>query len=260
MNLREFCELCSLKQLSLEYYIDKIISMDLGLHRVKRGVADRFFLAVDEVGTLIRQVTYDKLDQFVFRREMALAAGEKGEEKLPLHEFAEIIIGKLRAQDLIPESWRESFTEKVRAYIVSHALERGLPADLLPPKVTPEAETYLTQTEDLRGFCAACGHGIQRSMRECPRCQAPIDKEESLVSDLRVARDLARKYQEKQALEAQNCPQCGSRLPSGKELVSCPTCGTSIELGHKNEEVSERIETDNKGINGDPGGNRVYER
>ncbi len=236
INLREFCVQYGLKQLSLEYYLDKILSLDVGLHRVKRGVVDCFFLDVDEVGTLIKQLADDKLDQFLFRREMTQvikAIGDKGEEKLPLHEYTGSIIGKLRAQNLISESWRESFTAEVRAYIVRRALERGLPADLLPPKVTPDVETYLAHVEDMRGFCAVCGNWIQRGMRECPRCQAPIDSEDALVTDFLVVRDLNRKYKEKQALEAHNCPQCGTRLPPGGETEKCPNCGTVISLDNR---------------------------
>jgi hypothetical protein len=231
MNLREFCEQYGLKQLSLEYYLDKILSLDVGLHRVKRGVVDCFFHDTDEVGTLLRQLVDDKLDQFLLRREVTLgmnASGVKGDEKLPLHEFTEVVMDKLRAQNLLSERWRDTFTAEVRAYIVRRALERGLPADLLPPKVAPEVETFLAHVEDMRGFCAACGNWIQRGMRECPRCQAPIDKEAALVTDFRIARDLTRKFKEKQALEARNCPQCGSRLPSGEEMEVCPTCGTPL--------------------------------
>jgi predicted transcriptional regulator len=250
MNLREFCLQYGLKQLSLEYYIDKILSLDVGLHRVKRGVVDCFYLDLDEVGTLIRQLADDKLDQFFFRREMSQVIktpGGKGEEKLPLHEFTEIIIRKLRAQNLISESWRDPFTVEVQAHIVRRALERGLPADLLPPKATPEVETYLAHVEDMRGFCAACGNWIQRSMRECPRCQAPIDKESALVTDFRIARDLTRKYKEKQALEARNCPQCGSRLPSGEEMEICPTCGNPLVTLEEDLEKKKKAEEKSTG-------------
>jgi uncharacterized OB-fold protein len=238
MNMREFCELYTLKRISLEYFLDKVLSLDVGLHRVNNARIDCFYHDQDEFGANLSRLVDEFLAEYQFRKSReeprkSAVVVDQSSNPLPVAAGAQQILDDLIGKNLLPEIWRGPFTEAVRAYVVRRAMDRGLRPEDLPAQWPAEEEeqpvTYLTHVDELLGFCAQCGNWMKRGMRACPRCGQEVTEDTPLVTDFLEARQLTRKYKEEQAEMFQNCPHCGYRLVPGF-IGKCPSCDRDIEL------------------------------
>jgi predicted transcriptional regulator/DNA-directed RNA polymerase subunit RPC12/RpoP len=243
MNMREFCEFHKVKRISLEYFLDKITSLDVGLHRVNRAQWDCFYHDQDELGTNLARMVDEFLTAFQFRKgrqERSKSAELVEQEKLPVAGGAQKIFEDLIDKKIlnVTDAWRVQFTEHLRRYIVRRAMDRGFKAEDLPAEWPAEevdhSLNYLAHFDDLVGFCGMCGNWMGRGMRICPRCLQEVTEKTPLVISFLEARDLARKYKEEQAEQYKNCPHCGYRIVPGF-IGKCPSCNKDIELPPEEE-------------------------
>ena len=202
-EITEFCKHYNVKKLRIDFYVDRLLSSDLGLYMFSRG-EDRFFFHREDVlgVTTIRLIKDNLINEIV---ELSIAE-EKMISDLDLDKLAEDITEKLLKMELIWDinesqgisGIKEPFEMLVEKMIIKYALEMGIPKtslmdialqskkllkaeggknslyniinnseryeDLNLVSISESEETELFQSlKLLRGFCPKCGKTVLKN-------------------------------------------------------------------------------------------------
>jgi hypothetical protein len=202
-EITEFCKHYNVKKLRIDFYVDRLLSSDLGLYMFSRG-EDRFFFHREDVlgVTTIRLIKDNLINQIV---ELSIAE-ENMISDLDLDKLAETITNNLLEMELIWDvnesqgisGIKEPFEMLVEKMIIKIALEMGIPKtslmdialqskkllkaeggknslyniinnseryeDLNLVSISESEETELFQSlKLLRGFCPKCGKTVLKN-------------------------------------------------------------------------------------------------
>ncbi len=199
----EFCKHYNVKKLRIDFYVDRLLSSDLGLYMFSRGEDKFFFHREDVLGvTTIRLIKDNLINEIV---ELSIAE-EKMISDLDLDKLSEDITEKLLEMELIWDinesqgisGIKEPFEMLVEKMIIKYALEMGIPRtslmdialqskkllkavggknslyniindseryeDLNLISISESEETELFQSlKLLRGFCPKCGKTVLKN-------------------------------------------------------------------------------------------------
>lgn len=202
-EITEFCKHYIVKKLRIDFYVDRLLSSDLGLYMFSRGEDKFFFHREDVLGvTTIRLIKDNLINEIV---ELSIAE-EKMISDLDLDKLAEDITEKLLEMELIWDmnesqgisGIKEPFEMLVEKMIIKYALEMGIPRtslmdialqskkllkaeggknslyniindseryeDLNLVSISESEETELVQSlKLLRGFCPKCGKTVLKN-------------------------------------------------------------------------------------------------
>ena len=202
-EITEFCKHYIVKKLRIDFYVDRLLSSDLGLYMFSRGEDKFFFHREDVLGvTAIRLIKDNLINEIV---ELSIAE-EKMISDLDLDKLAEDITEKLLEMELIWDmnesqgisGIKEPFEMLVEKMIIKYALEMGIPRtslmdialqskkllkaeggknslyniindseryeDLNLVSISESEETELVQSlKLLRGFCPKCGKTVLKN-------------------------------------------------------------------------------------------------
>ena len=202
-EITEFCKHYNVKKLRIDFYVDRLLSSDLGLYMFSRGEDKFFFHREDVLGvTSIRLIKNYLINEIV---ELNIAE-EKMISDLDLDKISEEITEKLLNMELvwdINESQKiigikEPFEMLIEKMIIKNALEMGIPKaslmdialqskkllkaeggknslyniinnseryeDLNLVSISDSEETELFQSlKLLRGFCPKCGKTVLKN-------------------------------------------------------------------------------------------------
>ena len=131
-EITEFCKHYNVKKLRIDFYVDRLMSSDLGLYMFSRG-EDRFFFHREDVlgVSTIRLIKDNLINEIV---ELNIAE-EKMISDLDLDKKAEDIVENLLEMELIWDvnetqkisGIKEPFEMLVEKMIIKNALEMGIP-------------------------------------------------------------------------------------------------------------------------------------
>jgi len=196
-EITEFCKHYNVKKLRIDFYVDRLLSSDLGIYMFSRGEDKFFFHREDVLGvSTIRLIKDNLINEIV---ELNIAE-EKMISDLDLDKLAEEITEKLLEMELIWDmnesqeisGIKEPFEMLVEKMIIKYSLEMGIPKtslmdialqskkllkaeggknslyniinnseryeDLNLVSISESEETELFQSlKLLRGFCPKCG-------------------------------------------------------------------------------------------------------
>jgi len=202
-EITEFCKHYNVKKLRIDFYVDRLLSGDLGLYMFSRGEDKFFFHREDVLGvTTIRLIKDNLINEII---EVSLA-DEKMISDLDLDRLAEEITKKLLEMELIWDinesegisGIKEPFEMLVEKMIIKYALEIAIPKtslmdialqskkllkaeggknslyniinnseryeDLNLVSISESEETELFQSlKLLRGFCPKCGKTVLKN-------------------------------------------------------------------------------------------------
>ncbi|TET04863.1 MAG: ArsR family transcriptional regulator, partial [Candidatus Atribacteria bacterium] len=202
-EITEFCKHYNVKKLRIDFYVDRLLSGDLGLYMFSRGEDKFFFHREDVLGvTTIRLIKDNLINEII---ELNIAK-EKMISDLDLDNLAEDITKKLLEMELIWDmnedqeisGIKEPFEMLVEKMIIKYALEMGIPKaslmdialqskkllkaeggkntlyniindseryeDLNLVSISESKETELFQSlKLLRGFCPKCGKTVLKN-------------------------------------------------------------------------------------------------
>ncbi|MBY8980032.1 MAG: hypothetical protein KGD72_06560 [Candidatus Lokiarchaeota archaeon] len=202
-EITEFCKHYNVKKLRIDFYVDRLLSSDLGLYMFSRGEDKFFFHREDVLGvSTIRLIKDNLINEIV---ELNIAE-EKMISDLDLDKLAEDITEKLLEMELIWDmnesqeisGIKEPFEMLVEKMIIKYALEMGIPKtslmdialqskkllkaeggkntlyniinnseryeDLNLVSISESEETELFQSlKLLRGFCPKCGKTVLKN-------------------------------------------------------------------------------------------------
>ena len=202
-EITEFCKHYNVKKLRIDFYVDRLLSSDLGLYMFSRGEDKFFFHREDVLGiTTIRLIKDNLINEIV---ELNIAK-EKMISDLDLDNLAEEITENLLKMELVWDinedqeisGIKEPFEMLVEKMIIKYALEMGIPKaslmdialqskkllkaeggkntlyniindseryeDLNLVSISESKETELFQSlKLLRGFCPKCGKTVSKN-------------------------------------------------------------------------------------------------
>jgi len=202
-EITEFCKHYNVKKLRIDFYVDRLLSSDLGLYMFSRGEDKFFFHREDVLGvTTIRLIKDNLINEII---EVSLAE-EKMISDLDLDRLAEEITEKLLGMELIWDmnesrgisGIKEPFEMLVEKMIIKYALEISIPKtslmdialqskkllkaeggknslyniinnseryeDLNLVSISDSEETELFQSlKLLQGFCRKCGKTVLKN-------------------------------------------------------------------------------------------------
>ena len=202
-EITEFCKHYNVKKLRIDFYVDRLLSSDLGLYMFSRGKDKFFFHREDVLGvTTIRLIKDNLINEIV---ELSIAE-EKMISDLDLDKLAEDLTNILLEMELIWDvnesqgisGIKEPFEMLVEKMIIKNALEMGIPKtslmdialqskkllkaeggknslyniinkseryeDLNLVSISESEETELFQSlKLLRGFCPKCGKTVLKN-------------------------------------------------------------------------------------------------
>ncbi len=202
-EITEFCKHYNVKKLRIDFYVDRLLSSDLGLYMFSRGEDKFFFHREDVLGvTTIRLIKDNLINEII---EVSIAE-EKMISDLDLDRLAEEITEKLLGMELIWDmnesqgisGIKEPYEMLVEKMIIKYALEISIPKaslmdialqskkllkaeggknslyniinnseryeDLNLVSISDSEETELFQSlKLLQGFCPKCGKTVLKN-------------------------------------------------------------------------------------------------
>ncbi len=222
-EIKEFCKLYDVKRVRIEYYIDKIMSSDLGFFMFERGDDVFFFHSEDILGTNTLRIIKDRLIEELIHFNI------EGKMKIiNLDILAEKTAESLLNMGLIWEKIKTEFEILIEKIFIKMALDMGFPKiDLIDLilnsrkfkennlpidsliKIFNGSEDYedlnllqnkMDSNEKIKnisainlegalGFCSTCGQIIISNMAQCPKCQRRINKD-NLIKDINKVLEL----------------------------------------------------------------------
>ncbi|MHA1349460.1 MAG: hypothetical protein ACTSPZ_01325 [Promethearchaeota archaeon] len=202
-EITEFCKHYNVKKLRIDFYVDRLLSSDLGLYMFSRGEDKFFFHREDVLGVVTIRLIKDNLINEIV--ELSISE-ENMISDLDLDKIAEDITKKLLQMELIWDKnesqgisgIKEPFEMLVEKMIIKYALEIGIPKtslmdialqskkllkaeggknslyniinnseryeDLNLVSISESEETELFQSlKLLRGFCPKCGKTVLKN-------------------------------------------------------------------------------------------------
>ena len=210
-ELKEFCNLYKVNEVSIDYHIYKIMSSNLGFHLFERGDDKFFFHSEDLLGTitlrLIKDLLIEELIHFNIEGKTRIDDLDKVAE--------EIIAEKLFEMGLIWDRIRKEFELLIEKLFIKMALDMGFPKinlinlilsskkfnenklpidslikifngsedyvdlNLVPSKTNSDEKINKIsgiKLEGVVGFCSSCGQLILNDIIQCPECKKESTK------------------------------------------------------------------------------------
>jgi DNA-binding MarR family transcriptional regulator len=202
-EITEFCKHYNVKKIRIDFYVDRLLSGDLGLYMFSRGEDKFFFHREDVLGvTTVRLIKDNLINEII---ELSITE-EKMISDLDLDKLSEDITEKLLKMELIWDmnetqgitGIKEPFEMLVEKMIIKYALEMSIPKislmdialqskkllkaeggknslyniindseryeDLNLVSISESEETELVQSlKLLRGFCSNCGKTVLKN-------------------------------------------------------------------------------------------------
>ena len=246
ISKKEFCEYYKKKitAVALEYHVNKLLTKDLGFLRVSYQIWDCFFHEKDEFGRTLRGYITERLQKFLYQRQVAAMLQEQRpqerqshsirrearekDEQLNIAELTNGVIQRLVEHQYLPEDLRDPFYATVSNLVLDQAIEMKFPAEYLPADSLRKSPSSLVP-EKLRGFCVTCGEPINWGEENCPHCQGPIN-EDKLIFNCVEARQHRHQYREEIGEATFPCPHCGFVLQKAWQEKQCPNCKKVLSL------------------------------
>ena len=202
-EITEFCKHYNVKKIRIDFYVDRLLSSDLGIYMFSRGEDKFFFHREDVLGvSSIRLIKDNLINEIV---ELSISE-ENAISDLDIDKLAEDITEKLLKMELIWDKnesqgirgIKEPFEMLIEKMIIKYALEMGIPKttlmdialqskkllkaeggknalyniinnseryeDLNLVSISESEETELFQNlKLLRGFCPKCGKTVLKN-------------------------------------------------------------------------------------------------
>ncbi len=235
LNRKEFCKIFHVKQIALNYYLDKVLSGNLGFYHFEHMGDDHFFHDADELGVVLRQ----RLDTFFEQQDLRRQLGGET-DPLPLQEFIDQTAEDLAKRGYIRPELQRTVALFLWDFVGKYCIEQGIAGDLLPEIPDASASRAPSVVEDIRGYCSRCGNWIFQGTARCERCFTRVADME-LLSDCVRAVGLAQEYEYILRDNSITCAHCGQRFPITWDLSTCPRCGEAFP-GDNTLMASESVE------------------
>ncbi len=260
INLKQFCEVYDIKELYIEYYVDKIMSNNIGFFMFIRENDVFFFHQEDLLGTTTIRLIKDKLIE-----EMSYINLIGYRKIYDLDKIAEEIAEKLKNMNLIWDEIQEQFEMLIEKLFIKIAIEMGISKtflmdiviqseklskskeginsliriiegsrkyeDLNIVSIPSAKEVHLSEKiGPVKGFCPNCGKIIleQDLSNKCSKCEQIFNPKDLLVS-IDDAKESSIRYKELVKEELFKCPnsECDYYVKSSWDV--CPVCLTPIK-------------------------------
>ncbi|OLS14243.1 MAG: hypothetical protein RBG13Loki_2119 [Promethearchaeota archaeon CR_4] len=247
ISKKEFCEYYKKKitAVALEYHVNKLLTKDLGFMRVSNQIWDYFFHEKDEFGRTLRGYITEKLQKFLYQREVATMLQDQQHRERHSHsvkgkieqenngqlniaEVTDGVLQRLVEHQYLPEDLRDPFYAIVSNLVLDQAIEMKFPVECLPADSIRKFPSSVIP-EKLRGFCVTCGEPINWGEENCPHCQNRIN-EEKLIFNCVEARQHRHQYREEIGEATFPCPHCGFILQKAWQEKQCPNCKKELPL------------------------------
>ncbi len=259
-EINEFCRYYKVKNLRIEFYVDKIMSSKLGFFMFIRDDDVFFFHEEDILGTTTLRLIKDQLIEEIIQINL------NGYRKIyDLDKMAVDIAEKLINMDLIWDRIREPFEMIIEKLLIKNAIDMGMSKTFLMDIVIQSeklskskegvnslfniingSERYedlnivsITETDDkaldnilgkIQGFCPNCGKIIlkQDFSKECSKCKKQFEPHD-LLKSIDAAKKASIQYKELVKDELFKClnPKCNYYVKSSWDV--CPECLTPIK-------------------------------
>ncbi len=259
-EINEFCRYYKVKNLRIEFYVDKMMSSKLGFFMFIRDDDVFFFHEEDILGTTTLRLIKDQLIEEIIQINL------NGYRKIyDLDKMAGDIAEKLTNMDLIWDRIREPFEMIIEKLLIKNAIDMGLSKTFLMDIVIQSeklskskegvnslfniingSERYedlnivsITETDDkaldsilgkIQGFCPNCGKIIlkQDFSKECSKCKRQFESHD-LLKSIDAAKKASIQYKELVKDELFKCPnpKCNYYVKSSWDV--CPECLTPIK-------------------------------
>ncbi len=265
LNKSEFIEFFKLKPYKIDYFIDKIMTHQLGFYmfnREKEGSEDAFFFHEEDLlGTTVMALIRDAVIEGIIHRNII-----SNRDIYDLDAISEEIVGKLKDMGLIWDAISDEFEMMVQKLFVKTAKDMGVSntflmdfiiqskkmtqskegknalikiaegsedwEDLNLISITETKESGFTETPTISGFCPNCGKTISKIdliSNTCPRCENSFESS-ILIKDHDKASEKFAEYKEiiveSKKDSLVKCPKCEYQCESS--WLKCPICGEDI--------------------------------
>jgi hypothetical protein len=266
INKKQFCEFYDIKELYIDYYVDKIMSNRLGFYMFIRDNDFFFFHEEDLLGTTTLRLIKDHLlEEMIYLNVI----GRKS--FYDLDKMAEEITIQLKDMGLIWFGIQEQFEMLIEKLIIKTALDIGIPKELLTDMVIQSERLLKTEEgtasllniiegsekyEDLnivsiraakevklddllgplQGFCPNCGKIILEgdTSKSCSQCELKFNPKD-LLKSIDEAKEAGLRFKQEKLQEDQlmTCPNPDCEAMIGVGWEECPLCHTIIEINNK---------------------------
>jgi len=261
-EIKEFCKHYNVKQLRIDFYVDKIMSSKCGFFMFTRDEDVFFFHRDDILGTITLRLIKNQL------MEEIIHINHKGyRDFYDLDQMAENIAKQLIKMDLIWEKILEPFEMLIEKMIIKIALDMGISKtflmdivvqseklsksegginslvniikgsekyeDLNIVSISESTQRKLDEVLDkIEGFCPNCGKTILKSdiKKICTRCKEKFEPQE-LLKSIDKANEASLKYKKKMLKQEELIicpnPECEAQVSTSWEY--CPVCHSKIQ-------------------------------
>jgi hypothetical protein len=259
-EINEFCRYYKVKNLRIEFYVDKIMSSKLGFFMFIRDDDVFFFHEEDILGTTTLRLIKDQLIEEIIQINL-----NDYRKIYDLDKMAGDIAEKLTNMDLIWDRIREPFEMIIEKLLIKNAIDMGMSKTFLmdiviqSEKLSKSKEgvnslfniingsdryedlniVSITETDDIaldnilgkiQGFCPNCGKIIlkQDFSKECLKCKRQFEPHD-LLKSIDAAKNASIQYKELVKDELFKCfnPKCNYYVKSSWDV--CPECLTPIK-------------------------------
>lgn len=216
LNIDQFCEVYDVKKLYIDYYIDKIMSSNVGFYMFVRGNDQFFFHGEDLLGTTALRLVKDHLMDEMIHMNLI------GEKKFyDLDEEAVKIVNNLMKMGIIWEAVKEQFEILIKKLIIKMAVEMGISKTFLTDLVV-QSKKLLESSEERKTLINI----IDGSDRfEDLNIVTVSDKEEKVdINEIKHMDEVLAQVQGKGF-----CPTCGKIVLSNDFSNRCSKCNNEFD-------------------------------
>ncbi|MGV9173964.1 MAG: ArsR family transcriptional regulator, partial [Promethearchaeia archaeon] len=224
LYIDQFCEVYDVKKLHIEYYIDKIMSADLGFFMFIRGKDVFFFHEQDILGTATGRLIKDRLIKEIIHINII------GYRKIyDFDEMAKEIADQLQEMGLIWFGIREEFIMLIERLIIKTAIEMGISKTFLMDIVV-QSEKLSKTKKDINALVNIIEGSDKYEHLNLVDVTTPEEDEDEFADEMKLDEILER---------GQGfCPNCGKIILKQDFSNRCSKCGYEF----KQKELLKRFD------------------
>ncbi|MGV9200524.1 MAG: ArsR family transcriptional regulator [Promethearchaeia archaeon] len=224
LYIDQFCEVYDVKKLHIEYYIDKIMSADLGFFMFIRGKDVFFFHEQDILGTATGRLIKDRLIKEIIHINII------GYRKIyDFDEMAKEIADQLQEMGLIWFGIREEFIMLIERLIIKTAIEMGISKTFLMDIVV-QSEKLSKTKKDNNALVNIIEGSDKYEHLNLVDVTTPEEDEDEFADEMKLDEILER---------GQGfCPNCGKIILKQDFSNRCSKCGYEF----KQKELLKRFD------------------
>ncbi|MFX1259055.1 MAG: hypothetical protein ACFFAN_14445 [Promethearchaeota archaeon] len=272
LNINQFCEVYKVKKLYIDFYLDKIMSSNLGFYMFVRGKDAFFFHEEDLLGTATLRLIKDHLIEEVIHINLI------GYKKIyDLDKMAEDVAEQLKKMNLIWDEThpifymgiQEEFEMLIEKLIIKTAVDMGISKTFLMDIVIQSekllkskeginsliniingSERYedlnivsISEKEDknldeiisqIQGFCPNCGKIVlkQDLSKECSKCNERFEFQD-LLKKIDEATEASKRFKQK-TLQKEELMKCPNSECDANVLSNWERCPVCLKDLKKN--------------------------